>query len=114
MAEKSGKFEALEDLQHPFRTGHIVVDETLFAIEKGTVVDSWDLKGGTPEEMAKQAREVADLSNRQRVVIDTEGVYNADIVADEGDLVTAQEAYDRMDEEEKDDHDSFCEHCLGL
>lgn len=114
MAEKSGKYEALDELQHDFRSGHIIVGETLFEVDKGTIVDSWDLKGGSNEEMARQAREAADLSNRKRVVIDTEGVYDADIISDEGDLVTAQEAYDRMEPEEQEDHDSFIEHCMGL
>ncbi|MBQ3407793.1 MAG: hypothetical protein IJH12_01130 [Clostridia bacterium] len=114
MAEKSGKYEALEDLQYGFKSGHIIVGETLFGVDKGTIVDSWDLKGGPPEEMAKQAREVADLSNRHRIVIDTEGVYDENIIADEGELLTPYESYERMDDEEKEDYDSFCEHCLGL
>ena len=114
MAVVSGKYEELDELQNGFRSGHIIVGETLFEVDKGTIVDSWDLKGGSPEEMAKQAREAADLSNRHRIVIDTEGVYNEDIVADEGELLTAQESYDRMDPEEQDDFDSLAEHFLGL
>lgn len=114
MAEISGKFAYLDELQHDFTSGHIIIDETLFEVDKGNIVGSWDLQGGTPEEMAKQAREVADLSNRKRIVYDSEGVYDSNIVSDEGELLTAQESYDRMDDEEKEDHDSFCEHCLGL
>jgi hypothetical protein len=110
----SNKYENLSELQREFRSGHIIVEETLFEVDKGNVVDSWDLSGGSPEKMAAEARQVADLSNHKRIVYDDEGIYDANIVADEGDLVTAQEAYDRMEPEEQDDHDSFLEHCLGM
>ena len=108
----SGKYVDLDELQHGFSSGHIIVGDTLFEVDKGTVVDSWSLDKGSPEQMAKQAREVAELSNRHRIVYDGDGVYNEDIVADEGELLTAQESYDRMDPEEQEDHDSFCEHWL--
>lgn len=114
MAVISGKYENLSELQHNFRSGYIIVEGTLFEVDKGTVVDSWDLSGGTPEAMAAEARQVAELSNTKRVVYDDEGIYSADTIADEGDLVTPFEAYERMDEEEQDDYDSFIEHCLGL
>ena len=114
MAVVSSKYDELDELQHTFRSGHIIVGQTLFEVDKGTIVGSWDLEDGTPEQMAQQAREVAELSNRHRIVIDTKGVYDENIVADEGELLTAQQSYDRMDPEDQDDFDSFAEHYLDL
>lgn len=114
MAGYSGNYDNLSELPNGFRTGHIIIDETLFEVDKGTIVDSWDLSGGTPEQMAAEARKVAELSNHKRIVYDDEGIYDPNIVSDEGDLVTAHESYERLSPEEQDDYDSFAEHCLGL
>ena len=109
MAEVSGNYYALDDKPN-FKTGHIVVGTTLYEVYDGFVRNCWDLDGGSPTDLAKQARVAADLSNRQHVVIDLEGVYSEDTIDDLGELLTDFEAEDRMDEEELDGLNDLAEY----
>lgn len=112
MSEKkiSSEYTPLEALMHPLRTGNIIVEDTLFQIEKGTVIDSYQLTGKTFGEKVQDARIQAELGNRKRIVVDTEGVYDADTIADEGELITIDEAFGRMSEEDRDDYESLAEY----
>ncbi|MBP3707477.1 MAG: hypothetical protein J6J36_02565 [Clostridia bacterium] len=112
MSEKkvSSAYTPLEELMHPLRTGNIIVGDTLFQVEKGTVTDSYQLSGKTISEKVRDARIQADLDNRKRIIVDTEGMYDEDTIADEGELVTINEAFERMSEEDRDDYESFAEY----
>ncbi len=107
----SSKYTLLSELDH-FRTGYIIIDDTLFRIDKGTVSESWDLECIDIDSKVAEARKVAELSNRIRIVVDDEGYYDAAIVSDEGELLTASESWSRLSEEEQDDYDSFAEYFL--
>lgn len=112
MSEKnfSSAYTPLDELTHSFRTGNIIIGNTLFQVEKGTVTDFYPISGKTISEKVQDARSQADLGNRKRIVVDTEEVYNEDTVADEGELITVDEAFERMSEEDRDDYESFAEY----
>lgn len=112
MSEKmiSSAYRSLESLINPLRTGNVIVGDTLFQVENGTITDSYQLSGKTFKEKVQSARVQADLDNRKRIYVDTEGVYDEDTVADEGELVTVDEAFERLSEEERDDYESLAEY----
>lgn len=107
----STNYEYLSDLSH-FNTGYIIIEDKLFQVDDGTVQDSWELQSKTLRGKVKEAREVAELSVRTRIVYDDDDVYSADVVSDEGTLVTYTESYFRDSEEDQDDYDSLCEYYL--
>ena len=93
-----------------FKTGYIIIGNTLFSIDKLNVDDWWELTSEKVEDKVVEARALAELDNRTRIVVDDEEIYDEDIVNDEGMLFTAYEAYERMSPEEQEDCESFIEH----
>ena len=104
--------EYLSDLSH-FNTGFIIIEDKLFHVDGGTVQDSWELQSRTLKGKIIEARKVAELSAKTRIVYDDDDVYSADVVSDEGSLTTYSESYYRDSEEDRDDYDSLCEYYLS-
>lgn len=109
---KTNKYTSLSELDYHFRTGYIIIDNTLFLLNGGFVSDSWELESTEIDDKVAEARAVAELSTRKRIVVDDENCYNADTVSDEGELITESESWARLLEEERDDYDSFAEYFL--
>lgn len=109
----SNNYQNFSELPTNFRSGYLIVRDVLFEVDKGTITGSWDLESITPSAKARESREVAELSNRKRIVYDDEHVYDPETLLDEGELLTNQEAYDRMSPEDKDDYDSFDEYWMN-
>jgi len=105
----SKKYTALSDLER-FSTGYIIIGSTLFEVDKGSVEDTQELTSKTIGDKVAEARTLAGLDNRKRIVYDDEGIYNEDIVAGENELITAAEAFDKLDEEDKEDYESLAEY----
>ena len=114
MSKVSKKYVLLSELDKKFRSGNIIVENTLFVVDKGAIEDSYELSDGTIEEKVEESRILADLSNRSKIVVDDIDYYSADVILDEGELITAFESYSRLSEEEQDDLDSFEEYYMGL
>ena len=70
----SKNFKNLSELQSEFKTGYIIVDNSLFEVDDGTIVGSWDLEKRGIGNKAAEARELAELSNRKRIVYDDEKI----------------------------------------
>lgn len=114
MSKVSPNYVLLSELNRRFRSGNIIVENTLFVVDKGSIEDYYELSDGTIEEKVEESRILADLSNRSKIVVDDINYYSADVILDEGELITASESYSRLSEEEQDDFDSFAEHYMGL
>jgi len=108
----STNYEYLSDLSH-FNTGYIIIDDRLFQVEDGTIQYWWELESKTLRAKVMEARVLAELSERTRIVYDDDDVYNAEVVSDEGFLATYSDSYERMSPEDQDDYDSFCDYLLS-
>lgn len=93
-----------------FYSGHIIVEDALFEVERGIIKNDWDLTGKTVGEKVEESRKVADLSNRKRIVYDDEHVFNPDVVRGEGELITGEDLFNRLSPEEQDDYESYGEY----
>lgn len=96
-------FESL-DYEEPFEDGYVIVEDTLFEVEKSHIASSWDLSGDTLEEKVKDARNQAELDEDETVYYDNEKNYDKNVILDEGRFVTP------FDVPMSDDEKSFCEY----
>lgn len=110
---KSSNYTRLEDLSSKFHTGYIIVDNTLFHVDRGLVVDSYRIYGRTIEAKVRDARTQAELGNRRLVVVDTNGMYSEVTIRNEGELITTYEAFDRLSKEEQDDVNGLLEYFMN-
>ena len=85
-----------------FNHGYIIIDDTLFLIDHGHVDDSWQLSAIKLKDKVAEARKVAELSKRKNIYFDNLEMYDEYTVSNEERLITAQEAYDELDEDEKE------------
>lgn len=109
--KKVGNYKYLSDMTYEFRRGYILIEDMLFLIGNNkSVEDSWDVDGKTYSQMLISARERADISNKTLIVIDDEDVYSAATVADEEELVDAEEAFWRMEPEEREGYEDLIDY----
>ena len=104
----SEKFTYLNELNRPLKNGYLIVDDMLFEISNYNIENSWEISGKTIAQKVVSARTEADISNRTRVVVDDEGCYNVD----EGMLITDDEVFNQMCEEDQEDYESFMEYFM--
>lgn len=106
--KKVGNVKYLSDMSYSFNKGYILIDDMLFLIGSNKSVEgSWSVDGNTEEQMLISARKEADISLKTRIAIDDAKVYSAGTVLDEDILITAEEAFQRMDPEEQDGYDDL-------
>lgn len=74
------KYYCLSDRMKEFKTGYLIVQDTLFQFDKNMLVDYWELESSKVEDKVAEAREVADLSPRTRIYYDDEGCFSADAI----------------------------------
>ena len=108
----SEKFTYLNELNRPLKNGYLIVDDMLFEISNYNIENSWEISGKTIAQKVVSARTEADISNRTRVVVDDEGCYNVDTLLDEGMLITDDEAFNQMCEEDQEDYESLMEYFM--
>lgn len=99
-------FESL-DYEEPFEDGYVIVEDTLFEVEKSHIASSWDLSGDTLEEKVKDAIEKAELSSNTIIYYDDENYYDKNLIMDEGRFVSP------FDVPTSEDEESFCEYCAN-
>lgn len=107
----SGKYLELEEDTN-FKSGYLLVDETLYLFNKrGSIEESFDVSGESIKDMVSDGRRQAEIDGRTPVYVDTERIYDSDIIDDNGRLVTAEEAFDDLSEENQEDYMSYAENC---
>ena len=109
--KKVGNVKYLSDMPYSFNKGYILIDDVLFLIGNNrSVDDSWSVDGNTEEQMVISARKEADINLKTSITIDDAKVYSAGTVADEGELITVEESFQRMDPEEQDGYDDLIDY----
>jgi len=92
-------YTCLSDRIQPFKTGYLIVGNTLFEVKRGVVYEYWQLAGRTLEKKLKEAREVAELSKKKKIYYDDEKVFDESYLQDEGILGSylAKKSFDEED-----------------
>lgn len=74
------KYYCLSERNSEFKTGYLIVQNSLFQIEDSNLIESWELDGNQLEDKVAEAREKAGLSSRKRVYYDDEGYFSEDSI----------------------------------
>lgn len=98
---KEFKFTALSECEEQEKTGYFIVDDQLHHVKKGDVIDTWDINGETAADKVASARKVAELPRNAQIYVDDINMFDNDVIADYGKLLTYNEALDELDEEER-------------
>lgn len=106
----SPRFIPISDLDEIPINGYFIIGHTLYSIQQQHVDESWDLTGNSPSELVQHARREAGLHGNTRVYYDDAKLFNEDVVDDTGRLITADDAFDELDEEEKDGWSDIAEY----
>jgi len=109
MREISGKHTLLSDMDS-FFNGYLIVGSTLYLADKGNVDSIDELSGKTVEEKVIEARQLEGLTNHKRIVYDDLDYFSEDVLNDTGRLITAEQAFDELSDEEKEDWESYVEY----
>ena len=82
----NSKYYCLSERRTDFKSGYLIIGNTLFQFENGMLYEDWELSGKTIEEKVAEARKAAEISERKRIYYDDQGYYNEDAVLMEGGL----------------------------
>ena len=104
------KFTPLSELESLPQTGAFLVEDECFIVSKGEITDSIQLRDSNVQSQIAEARNRLDLPRGTRFYQDDENILSADVLHDEGLLLTPEEAFDRLEPEEQEDLESFMEH----
>lgn len=110
---KNYQYESITYENIPKR-GYVIVDSYLLLIKKGHLEESWELSGNGINELIKSAREIAELPSRTTIYVDDSEIFNIDTIFDSGRLITDDQYFDEMDEEEAEGWADLAEHFSDL
>ena len=82
----NNKYYCLSERRYDFKSGYLIIGNTLFQFENGMLYDDWELSGENIKEKVAEARKAAEISERKRIYYDDQGYYNEDAVLMEGGL----------------------------
>lgn len=81
----NSKYYCLSDRVKEFKTGYLIVQDTLFQIDKNNLVEYWTLESSKLEDKVIEARKKAELSSKTRIYFDDEEYFSADsIICNDG------------------------------
>lgn len=100
---KDYKYTPLSECEDGFSsTGYFIVEDQVHQVKQGNVLETWDIDGKTNSEKVASARKEAELPSNARIFVDDIGMFDNDVIADHGKLVTYDDSMDLLDEEERD------------
>lgn len=93
------------EMLYDFKTGYIIVENTLYQVVNEEIIESWSISGCTWDEKLQSAYEEAELDEDINIVCDVDEYYQEDILDEYGKLITA------FDIVTSEDDDSYAEYC---
>lgn len=109
MSKKINYLSEMDTIPH---SGCILVGDTFICYENYDVEDSITVDGDTPEEKIDNAISSGDIDipENPEITVDDEDYFNENLIGDYGKLLTPEEAYESLSEEEREDLDSLDEY----
>ncbi len=106
---KNYQYESITYENIPKR-GYVIVDSYLLLIKNGHLEESLEISGSSINELIKSAREIAELPPRTTIYVDDSEIFDIDTIFDSGRLITDDQYFDEMDEEESEGWEELAEH----